>query len=121
MSLFGDTDEDGQGNRFIMVEDRETFPNPADMNDGDHPTYEGWLSNLFEGRGTKSFLALMEIESMAFIESFEAREFWKVQNLEIERVLSKLVLAEFLRRKNDDSKILKEGRNDKWSLRNWSN
>jgi len=40
LSLFGDTDEDGNGNHFIMVEDRETFPNPADENDEDHPADE---------------------------------------------------------------------------------
>ena len=40
MSLFGDTGEDDHGNRFIMVEDRETFPNPAEANDENHPAYE---------------------------------------------------------------------------------
>lgn len=36
MALFGDTDQDGNGNNFIMVEDRETFAG----NDDGHPAYE---------------------------------------------------------------------------------
>jgi hypothetical protein len=40
MSLFGDTEEDEDGNHFILVEEKETFPNPADEYDEDDLIYE---------------------------------------------------------------------------------